>query len=327
MWGWLWPNTPAEQVPIRSITNGVHTATWLAAELEPLLVQYLGADWYGRLDEPLTWNAILQAPDEELWAIHNRQRQKLIELVRQHAHARALRLSLADGDGRDLLGPNILTMGFARRFATYKRATLIFRDVERLKRMLNDAQRPLQIIFAGKAHPADQPGQDFIRQVYQYSQMDGLRGRIHFLEEYNMHTARHLTSGVDVWLNNPRRPLEASGTSGMKASLNCIPTASILDGWWIEGYNGANGWAIASADARNMSQDEQDAADAASLYTLLEQQLIPLFYERDSQGIPRGWLKVMKEAMRTIAPQFSTRRMLKEYARLWVEAMAKEGAV
>ena len=236
-------------------------------------------------------------------------------------------LSLADGDIRDLLDPNILTMGFARRFATYKRATLIFRDVERLKRMLNDPQRPLQIIFAGKAHPADQPGQDFIRQVYQYSQMDGLRGRIHFLEEYNMHTARHLTSGVDVWLNNPRRPLEASGTSGMKASLNCIPTASILDGWWIEGYNGANGWAIASADARNMSQDEQDAADAASLYTLLEQQLIPLFYERDSQGIPRGWLKVMKEAMRTIAPQFSTRRMLKEYARLWVEAMAKEGAV
>ncbi len=330
MWGWLWSYTSFERTPIRSITNGVHTATWLTPALEPMLEQYLGADWYNRLDDPATWNSVMHVPDEVLWAIHQRERQRLIELVRGHAHERDVRLGSDDPSGRrydELLDPNILTIGFARRFATYKRATLIFRDVERLKRILNDPQRPMQIIFAGKAHPADQPGQDFIRAVYQYSQMDGLRGRIHFLEEYNMHTARHLTSGVDVWLNNPRRPLEASGTSGMKASLNGIPTASILDGWWIEGYNGSNGWAIPSADARDMSQDQQDAADAESLYAVFEQQIIPLFYERDEQAIPRGWLKVMKEAMRTVAPQFSTRRMLKEYAQLWVEAMAKEGAV
>ena len=220
-----------------------------------------------------------------------------------------------------------MTIGFARRFATYKRATLIFRDLDRLKRILNDTQRPMQIIFSGKAHPADQPGRDFIRQVYQYSQQDGLRGRIIFMEEYNIHTARHLVAGVDVWLNNPRRPLEASGTSGMKASLNGIPTASILDGWWIEGYNGKDGWAIQSADARQMSQDEQDAADAVALYEVFEQKIVPLFYTRDERGIPRAWLQVMREAIKAVAPQFSTRRMLKQYVKAWVDAMAKEGAV
>ena len=171
------------------------------------------------------------------------------------------------------------------------------------------------------------PGREFIRQVYQFSQQDGLRGRILFMEEYNIHTARNLVAGVDVWLNNPRRPLEASGTSGMKASLNGIPTASILDGWWAEGYNGANGWALGSSDARAMPEEQQDASDAEALYVTLEQQIVPLFYQRDAQGIPRGWLKVMQEAIRTIAPQFSTRRMLKEYVELWVQAMAKEGAV
>jgi starch phosphorylase len=226
-----------------------------------------------------------------------------------------------------VLDPNILTIGFARRFATYKRATLLFRDVERLKRILNDPQRPMQIIFSGKAHPADQPGRDFIRHVYQYSQQDGLRGRILFMEEYNIFTARHLVAGVDVWLNNPRRPLEASGTSGMKASLNGIPTASILDGWWIEGYNGKDGWAIQSADARQMSQDEQDAADSAAVYETFEQKIVPLFYQRDERGIPRGWIAVMREAIKAVAPQFSTRRMVKEYVKRWVDAMAKEGAV
>ncbi len=327
MWGWLWPGTPADRVPIRSITNGVHTATWLAPDLEPILDWYLGADWHARIDDPTTWEPVLRVPDEDLWAIHQAQRRKLVGLLRAHARERALRLSLGDGDVSTLLDPDILTVGFARRFATYKRATLIFHDVERLKRMLNDPRRPMQIIFAGKAHPADQPGQDLIRQVYHYSQMDGLSGRIHFLEEYNMDTARYLTAGADVWLNNPRRPLEASGTSGMKASLNGVPTASILDGWWIEGYNGADGWAVASADPQGMSPDQQDAADAESLYTIFEQQIIPLFYERDDKGIPRRWIKVMKDAMRTVAPRFSTRRMVKEYAQLWVESMAKEGAV
>ncbi len=327
MWAWLWPNTPVDRVPIRSITNGVHTATWLAPTVRQLYDQYLGTNWYERLDDYQVWKAVDAIPDEELWSVHSELRQQLIDVVRARTRERLARLNQPSDGTENLLDPNILTVGFARRFATYKRATLIFRDVERLKRMLNDRQQPMQIIFAGKAHPADEPGQEFIRQVYQFSQAAGLRGRIHFLEEYNMHSARHLVSGVDVWLNNPRRPLEASGTSGMKASLNGIPTASILDGWWAEGYNGANGWEIGSADSRQLSEEQQDAADAESLYSTFEQKIIPLFYQRDEQGIPHGWCRVMKEAIRTVAPQFSTRRMVKEYVQLWVEAMAKEGVV
>jgi starch synthase len=329
MWSWVWPGIGPDKIPIRSITNGVHTATWLASDVGRLFDKYLGADWYSRLDEPGLWDALAALPGEELWATHNAQRLKLVLLARSHAHERALRLGIDDRQESfdELLSPDILTLGFARRFATYKRATLIFRDVERLKRLLNDPQRPVQIILSGKSHPADMPGKEFIRQVYQFSQADGLRGRILFMEEYNIHTARSLVAGVDVWLNNPRRPLEASGTSGMKASLNGIPTASILDGWWAEGYNGANGWAIGSTGARAMPEEQQDAADAESLYTTLEQQIVPLFYRRDERGIPHDWLKVMKEAIRTIAPQFSARRMVKQYVQSWVEAMAKEGAV
>ncbi|MBI1802381.1 MAG: alpha-glucan family phosphorylase, partial [Chloroflexi bacterium] len=334
MWGWLWSPTPADRAPIRAITNGVHTGTWLAPSLHALYDRYLGENWLSRLDDPQTWKAIEAIPDEELWAAHNQQRQALIELARALARERLARLGQhpepVEGvveQTSHLLDPNILTIGFARRFATYKRATLMFRDAERLKRLINDPQRPMQVIFAGKAHPADEPAQEFIRQVYQWSQADGFRGRIHFLEEYNMHTARVLTSGVDVWLNNPRRPLEASGTSGMKASLNGIPNASIADGWWAEGYQGANGWEIGNAATPGLNAEQQDAADAESLYTTLEQKIIPLFYERDDKGIPRGWVRVMKEAIRTVAPQFSTRRMVKEYVKLWGEALAKEGAV
>jgi len=318
---------PAENAPIRSITNGIHTASWLAPDLARLYDKYLGADWYAHVDEPARWDALGTLPDEELWATHNTQRRKLVLLARSHALERDRRLGVGGSENGALLNPDLLTLGFARRFATYKRATLIFRDLERLKRLLNDSQRPVQIIFSGKAHPADMPGREFIRQVYKFSQQDGLRGRILFMEEYNIHTARHLVAGVDVWLNNPRRPLEASGTSGMKASLNGIPTASILDGWWAEGYNGANGWAIGSTDARSMPEEQQDAADAEALYGTLEQQVVPLFYQRDERDIPRGWLKMMKESIRTVAPQFSTRRMVKEYVELWVQAMAKEGAV
>jgi starch phosphorylase len=321
MWGWLWPGLASDQVPIRSITNGVHTATWLAPDLAPVYAKYLGHDWYDHLDDAKTWDALAMMPDEELWHVHQQQKQKLIQLVRAQAIERLNRLgqSHAVAQVENLLDPNILTIGFARRFATYKRATLIFREVERLKRMVYDLHTPMQILFAGKSHPADQPGQTFIRQVYQYSQVAGLRGRIHFVEEYNMHLARHLVAGVDVWLNNPRKPLEASGTSGMKAALNGAPNASILDGWWAEGYNGANGWDIVSADARHIGEEEQDAQDANSLYATFEQQIIPLYYQRDEQGIPRAWVQKMKEAIRSVAPQFSTRRMVKEYVGLWRE--------
>ncbi|MBI5880393.1 MAG: alpha-glucan family phosphorylase [Chloroflexi bacterium] len=327
MWGWVWPNVPADRVPIRSITNGVHSDTWLAPEIGTLFARYLGARWHEQLDEPALWEAVARIPDDELWLAHTVRRTRLVELIRAAARQRAVRLGQPDTGFDRLLDTNMLTIGFARRFATYKRATLIFRDAERLKRILNDPARPVQIIFAGKSHPADMPGQEFIRQVFGYSQAEGLRGRIHFLEEYNMFTARFLVAGVDVWLNNPRRPLEASGTSGMKASLNGIPTASILDGWWVEGYNGSNGWAIESADARATAQDAQDAQDAESLYRVLEQQIVPLYYRRDADGLPHDWLKVMKEAIRTVAPQFSTRRMLKQYVEMWIAAMARGGSV
>jgi starch phosphorylase len=223
-----------------------------------------------------------------------------------------------------LLDPDALTIGFARRFATYKRATLIFRDLERLKRILHAPQRPVQIVFAGKAHPADGGGKELIQQVVHYAQDSSLGGRVAFLEDYDMHMARFLVQGVDVWLNNPRRPNEASGTSGMKAAMNGVPNLSVLDGWWPEGYNGANGWVIGEGQ-EDWDWNVQDERDAQSLYATLEQQVVPLFYERDARGVPRRWVHVMKEAIRTSVAAFSTRRMLKEYAgQLYVPALRQQ---
>jgi starch phosphorylase len=220
-----------------------------------------------------------------------------------------------------VLNPNALTLGFARRFATYKRATLLFRDPARLARLLNNPERPVQVLFAGKAHPADQPGQDFIRQVYEYSRKPEFEGRVVFLEDYDMDMARHLVAGCDVWMNTPIRPHEASGTSGQKAGLNGLPNLSIIDGWWEEGYNGDNGWAIGE---RRDYQDEatRDEADATALYDILEREVVPLYFDRGLDGIPHNWVAVMKEAIRTVAPQFSMRRMIKEYvADMYVPAL------
>ncbi|MFQ5859334.1 MAG: alpha-glucan family phosphorylase [Anaerolineae bacterium] len=315
MWHELWPDRAVEDVPIRHITNGVHVRSWLAPELARLFDTHLGDGWEARLDEPATWDAVKDIPNAALWEIHRRQKQMMINYLRQRTrrqrernHASVEEVAAAES----LLDPNALTIGFARRFATYKRATLIFRDIERIKRVMNQPGRPVQIIFAGKAHPADEPGKALIKHIVELSKQPGFKGRVVFIEDYDINIARFLVRGVDLWLNNPRQPLEASGTSGQKAALNGVPNLSVLDGWWPEAYDGTNGWAIGNErDYSNV--DEQDAADAESLYSTLENEIIPLFYDRDADEVPHGWLRVIKSSIRTCAPHFSMRRMVKEY--------------
>lgn len=324
MWHWLWPEKSLEEVPITHVTNGVHVESWLAPELKALFDEVLGDDWLQRVDDPQLWQAIDRVPDEQLWAVHNQLRAKLIDFARMRTRQRLARLG-ADSSQlagtADLLNPSALTIGFARRFATYKRATILFTDVERLKRIIHAPGRPVQFVFAGKAHPRDEPGKAFIREVYHRSHEHGLAGHILFIEDYDINVARYLVGGVDVWLNTPRRPHEASGTSGQKAGLNGVPNFSISDGWWVEGYNGHNGWVI--GDDREWDDHvAQDHTDADHIYRMLEQEIVPRFYERDGVGIPHGWVKLMKEAIRSVTPMFSTTRMLKDYAhKLYVPAM------
>ncbi len=322
MWQFLWPDLPAEEVPITSITNGVHTATWLAPEMNRLFEEYLGADWYDHLDEPSLWERIDGVPDEALWQAHLRLKQRMIEYARRETVRH--REQLGEGpralaDAERVLDPNALTIGFARRFATYKRATLFMRDLDRLDSLMTAAGRPVQFVFAGKAHPADEPGKAFIQQIYQISRTSRFAGKILFIEDYDMATARFLNSGADVWLNNPARPREASGTSGQKASLNGLPNWSVLDGWWPEGYDGKNGWAIGEGRAYP-TEETQNEADAISLYDTLEHDIVPLFYTREN-GVPHGWVKMMKDALRTLTWRFSARRMVKDYTqRLYIPA-------
>jgi glycogen phosphorylase len=315
MWADLWPGSPVEQTPIGHITNGVHTATWLVPELRDLYSRYLQEDWLEVVDDSKTWQPVQSLPDDELWEVHVDRKRKLIDFVRDRLQQQYLR----HGEGprriaqaAQLLDPNALTIGFARRFATYKRATLLFRDLDRLKRMLRNPVRPVQIIFSGKAHPRDEPGRALIRHIYELSQDPELDGRIVFVENYDMNIARHLISGVDIWLNNPRRPYEASGTSGQKAALSGIPNFSILDGWWQEAYDGHNGWAIGE-EREYKDQDTQDEADALSLYSILEDEIIPLYYNRDEEGVPHGWTERMKASIITCAPEYSMKRMVKDY--------------
>ena len=320
MWQPVWPDRPVEQVPISAITNGVHVPSWISTTLKDLFAEYVAADWEERHDEADLWERLDQIPDKVLWAAHQHLKGKLLASVDARTRLRwrggqmVASQVLASGT---LLEPEALTIGFARRFATYKRATLIFRDVQRLKRLLHAEHRPVQIVFAGKAHPADGGGKQFIQAVYQYAQDPEFGGRIAFLEDYDLHMARFLVQGVDIWLNNPRRPNEASGTSGMKAAMNGVPNLSVLDGWWPESYHpagggrAANGWAF--GDVQYEDWETQDEIDSQALYRLLEEQVVPLYYDRDATGIPRGWVKVMKEAMRTSIAAFSMRRMIKEY--------------
>ena len=329
MWQRVWPDRSVDQVPIRAITNGVHVPSWISSELKDLFARYIGPDWEALHDDQALWDSIDTIPDGALWSAHQLLKAKLLAHVDERARllwrTGGMEAGQVLGSGV-LLDPEALTIGFARRFATYKRATLLFRDPERLRRILFSERRPVQFVFAGKAHPADGGGKDFIQQVYQFAQDSGFGGRIAFLQDYDIHMARFLVQGVDVWLNNPRRPNEASGTSGMKAAMNGIPNLSVLDGWWLEGYQPArdgracNGWSF--GETQYEDPEMQDEVDSQALYRLLEEQVVPLFFECGADEIPHGWVKVMKAAMRTSIAAFGTRRMVKEYIQqLYVPAM------
>ena len=312
LWRDLWPNRPWETVPIGHVTNGVHLATWMATPIMALLDEHLGPDWGDRMEEPGFWDQVLTLNHARLWEAHLRQKRALSNFIREDARRRfAGQLKEASqvvGAGT-LLDPMAFTIGFARRFATYKRANLIFRDIERLRRMLADPWRPIQIIFAGKAHPADNPGKEVLQSVYRFTRDPAFEGRVAFLEDYDMHLAHLLVQGVDLWLNLPRVPLEASGTSGMKAALNGVPQLSTLDGWWQEGYDGLSGWAISPAG----EGEDADASDAEDFYRLLEEQVVPLYYTRNAQGVPLGFVEKMRHALRLAGSRFTARRMMREY--------------
>ena len=312
MWQWMYPSGVS---PIGYITNGIHTHTWLGRRLHRLFDEYLGVNWVTRIDDAEMWKQLREMPDDQLWSLRKHYKRRLSDFMRDRArrkwitHSQHPVQTITSGV---MLDPLALTIGFARRFATYKRASLILHDVERLMRMVNDPARPIQILFAGKAHPHDEPGKLLIQQIYRQVKNADSAGRLVFIEDYDMNIARYLVQGVDVWMNTPRRPYEASGTSGMKAALNGALNFSVLDGWWREAYNGKNGWAIGE-EKEFASSDEQDATDADSLFDTLENKIIPLYYDRDDDGIPHDWLEWSKESIITIAPAFSTRRMVKQY--------------
>ena len=324
MWKFLWPEVEnVEDVPITSVTNGVHTATWLARRVRVLLDKYLGENWLEHVDDPETWIRMDAISDRELWETRIHLKRKLVLYIMDRTRQIWMNggyhpvQAIASGI---MLDPYVLTIGFARRFATYKRADLVFHDLDRLLEIVNRPNRAVQIIFAGKAHPADEPGKMLIQEVYRIVKKAENGGRLVFLEDYDMNLARYLVQGVDVWMNNPRRPNEASGTSGMKAALNGALNFSVLDGWWREAYNGSNGWPI-GPDA-DLDTEVDDETDANSLYDTMENQIIPLYYnERNIDNVPVDWMAMVKESMRTITSQFSTRRMLKEYIeRLYLPA-------
>jgi starch phosphorylase len=321
MWHALWPDILENQVPIDSITNGVHVPTWIEPRLHRLLDTYLGPDWLEKHDDPSLWEGVEDIPDEELWRTHLWLKMKLVNRIRERAR---LRWALDRADcsnvlvGGTLFDPTILTLGFARRFVTYKRADLVFHDTERLRKLLSDPWRPLQIVFAGKAHPADDPAKHMLKRVFNFARDPAMAGRIAFVEDYGEQLAQYLVHGVDVWLNNPLPPLEACGTSGMKASLNGVPHLSILDGWWPEAFNGKNGWAFGGE-----AVGDADAQDAAAIYEILEKQVIPLYYQVAEDGVPHGWVKVMKAAMKSTAAPFSARRMVKQYSQKFYQPALK----
>ena len=312
LWGDLWSERPLEQVPIGAVTNGVHLATWMANPIMRLLDYHLGDDWGFRLDDAEIWDAVLGLDARPVWFTHGELKRMLMRYLREEARRRwrdewseAAQVVAAG----TLLDPAVFTIGFARRFATYKRADLLFRDIERLRRLITDARRPVQVIIAGKAHPQDTPGKEILQSLYHFTRDPRFEGRVAFLEDYDMHLSHLLVQGVDLWLNLPRIPFEASGTSGMKAALNGVPQLSTLDGWWDEGFNGKNGWAIPKPGP----DDDADAVDAEHLYQLLEKDVVPLWYDQDEQGIPRRWVQRMKESIRIAGRWFTARRMMQDY--------------
>ncbi len=316
MWKFIWPKLKVDNVPIKYVTNGVHTGTWLARRMRSLYDRYFSADWMERIDDPDMWKLVRKIPDEELWAVRRHLKRKMAYMIRERARQRWLKGGIhpvqviASGL---LLDPYALTIGFARRFAPYKRANLILSDVDRLLNLINQSGTPVQFIFAGKSHPDHEGGKLLIQEVYRMVKKSETGGRLVFLEEYDMYLGHLLTQGVDVWMNTPRRPNEASGTSGEKAAINGVLNFSVLDGWWREGYNGNNGWAIGK-DVDFTNTEAQDDQDAESLYDTLENEIVPLYYQlRSSDNLPGEWISRMKESIITLSPRFSMTRMVKQY--------------
>ena len=325
LFGEIWPNIAANEAPIGYVTNGIHTCSWLAPRMKELFNKYLIPYWQDNMYQDQVWEKIRNVPNDKLWNIHNDRKVKLLRLVKDNTYERLRRSGYSYEDINEItskLNPNALTIGFARRFATYKRATLIFKDLERITQILNNADRPVQLIFAGKAHPQDKEGQDLIRYIHQISMMPQFKGKIFLLENYNIAMSRYLVSGVDVWLNNPRRPMEASGTSGQKASVNGVINFSVLDGWWAEGYTQNNGWTI-GGNQEYESYEAQDQADSQSLYRTLEEKIIPTFYDRDKNGMPTKWIQMMKNSIITTGGKYSTSRMLVDYTKDYYMPLCK----
>lgn len=316
LFGDVWPDIAANESPITYVTNGIHTCSWLAPSIKELYNKYLMPYWQDNIHLDITWNKINNIPDKELWDVHYERKEKLMKLVRENTINRLRRNGMRYDEIMDIvskLNPDVLTIGFARRFATYKRGTLIFRDLERITQILNNSNRPVQIIFAGKAHPRDVEGQDLIKQIHEISMKPQFKGKIFFLEDYDIGMARYLVSGVDVWLNNPRRPMEASGTSGQKASVNGVINFSVLDGWWVEGYNKENGWIIGKNKDYD-SYDIQDNEDCQSIYDTLENKIIPAYYDgKDEEGFSKEWVRIMKNSISSTGWQYSTARMVLDY--------------
>ena len=295
----VWPHIAPNESPITYVTNGIHTCTWLAPKLKDLYNKYLIPYWQDNIHEDDVWKKIDTIPDDKLWEVHMERKQKLINVIKQNLINRLRREGVsydAIGEALANLHPDTLMIGFARRFATYKRATLIFKDLERITQILNNTDKPVVLVFAGKAHPADRYGADLIKQIHEVSMMPQFKGKIFILENYSIEISRYLVSGVDVWLNNPRRPMEASGTSGQKASVNGVVNFSVLDGWWAEGYNQKNGWTIGT-NAEYPSYEEQDIADSQSMYYTLENKIIPAYYAKDENGISKKWMQYMKNSI------------------------------
>jgi starch phosphorylase len=313
MWRALYPGKTEEEVPIGHITNGVHVRTWLSSDLQNLFRQHLGPRWLEKIERPELWAKVDGISDAELWEIHQVLKARLLAFVRRRLAERRQRLHLPEPE-REPLSPETLTLGFARRFATYKRADLLFRDLDRLARMVNDPERPLQILFSGKAHPRDEGGKALAQRVANLEKDSRFAGRIIFLENYSMHVGRQLVQGVDAWLNTPRRPLEACGTSGQKCIVNGVLNCSILDGWWAEAYDGANGFAIGNGEI-HADPEVQDERDALAFFDVLENEVIPLYYQRDAQGVPHRWMGRVKRALRTLAWRYNADRMVMDYVR------------
>ena len=315
MWKEIWPHVAPEDTPIASITNGIHIPSWISAEMADLFDRYLGPRWKEDPDNQKVWERIDEIPDGELWSTHQRRRERLVAFARARLVAQLKRRGAKPseiGRAREVLHPEALTIGFAKRFATYKRGSLIFQDIERLRAIISNQEFPVQIIISGKAHPRDQEGKAIIQSLLHISREDPFRDRVVFLEDYNINIARYLVEGVDVWLNNPRRPLEACGTSGMKSTANGALNLSVPDGWWDEGYQPDIGWSIGDGEVYD-NLDYQDQVESKAIYDILEREIIPLFYDRGLDGLPRGWIALMKRSMRTLCPEFNSNRMVEEY--------------